>query len=229
MKKAILLTIALVFAFGLSGCSYNELTAKQQRVKSQWAGVETQLQRRGDLINNLAEAAKMAGVQEQEVFGKIAEARSKLLNAQQVQPQGADGDKTPEQKQAVLEANNNLGSALGRLLVLQEAYPVLRSNENFLKLQDELAGTENRIAVSRIDYNKSVEDYNTTRNSFPTVLTASLLGFKEEPYFKADEASKEAPKLDADSLRRKEAPPQQPAQPAPATNTAPAANTAPTR
>jgi LemA protein len=221
MKKAILLTIALVFAFGLSGCSYNELTAKQQKVKSQWAGVETQLQRRGDLINNLAEAAKMAGVQEQEVFGKIAEARSKLLNAQQVQPQGADGDKTPEQKQAVLEANNNLGSALGRLLVLQEAYPQLRSNENFLKLQDELAGTENRIAVSRIDYNKSVEDYNTTRNSFPTVLTASLLGFKEEPYFKADEASKEVPKIDSDSLRKKEAPPQ-PAQPAPATNTMPA-------
>ena len=225
MRRAILLTIALVFAFGLSGCSYNELTAKQQKVKSQWAGVETQLQRRGDLINNLAEAAKMAGVQEQEVFGKIAEARSKLLNAQQAQPQGADGDKTPEQKQAVLDANNGLGAALGRLLVLQEAYPQLRSNENFLKLQDELAGTENRISVARIDYNKSVEDYNTTRNSFPTVLTASLLGFKEEPYFKADEASKEAPKLDADSLRKKEAPPQ----PAPATNTAPAANTATNR
>jgi LemA protein len=220
MKKAILLTIALFFAFGLSGCSYNELTAKQQKVKSQWAGVETQLQRRGDLINNLAEAAKMAGVQEQEVFGKIAEARSKLLNAQQSQPQGSDGDKTPEQKQAVLEANNNLGSALGRLLVLQEAYPQLRSNENFLKLQDELAGTENRISVARIDYNKSVEDYNTTRNSFPTVLTASLLGFKEEPYFKADEASKEAPKLDADSLRKKDAPAQQ---------TAPAANTSTNR
>jgi len=216
MRRAILLTIALVFAFGLSGCSYNELTAKQQKVKSNWAGIETQLQRRGDLISNLAEAAKMAGVQEQEVFGKIAEARSKLLNAQQAQPQGSEGDKTPEQKQAVLEANNGLGAALGRLLVLQEAYPQLRSNENFLKLQDELAGTENRIAVSRIDYNKSVEDYNTTRNSFPTVITASLMGFKEEPYFKADEASKEVPKIDADSLRKKEAP----AQPAPATNTA---------
>lgn len=218
MKRAVLLTIALFFAFGLSGCSYNELTAKQQKVKSSWAGVETQLQRRGDLINNLAEAAKMAGVQEQEVFGKIAEARSKLLNAQQAAPASSDGDKTPEQKQAILEANSGLGSALGRLLVLQENYPVLRSNENFLKLQDELAGTENRISVARIDYNKSVEDYNTTRNSFPAVLTSGLLGFKEEPYFKADEASKEAPKLDADSLRKKEAPPQ--TAPAPATNTA---------
>ncbi len=216
MKKAILLTIALVFAFGLSGCSYNELTAKQQKVKSQWAGVETQLQRRGDLINNLAEAAKMAGVQEQEVFGKIADARSKLLNAQQAAPQSADGDKSPEQKQAILEANSGLGSALSRLLVLQENYPVLRSNENFLKLQDELSGTENRISVARIDYNKSVEDYNTTRNSFPTVVTASLVGFKEEPYFKADEASKEVPKLDSEALRKKDAPPQT----APATNTA---------
>jgi LemA protein len=203
MKKAILLTVALIFAFGLSGCSYNELTAKQQKVKSQWANVETQLQRRADLINNLAEAAKMAGVQEQEVFGKIAEARSRLLNTAQQPPQGTEGDKTPEQKQAILEANNGLGAALGRLLVLQENYPVLRSNENFLKLQDELAGTENRISVSRIDYNKAVEDYNTTRNSFPAVLTASMMGFKEEPYFKAEEGSTQAPKLDADSLREK--------------------------
>jgi LemA protein len=214
MRRAILLTFALVFAFGLSGCSYNDLTAKQQKVKSSWSGIETQLQRRGDLITNLAEAAKMAGVQEQEVFGQIADARSRLLNAQTAQPQGNEGDKTPEQKQAVLEANNGLGSALGRLLVLQENYPVLRSNEAFLKLQDELSGTENRIAVSRTDYNKSVEDYNTTRNSFPTVLTASLLGFKEEPYFRADEASKQVPKLDADSMRRN--PPAQQQQPAPA-------------
>lgn len=202
MKRALLVGIALFFAFGLSGCSYNDLTAKQQRVKSQWANIETQLQRRGDLIGNLAEAAKMAGVQEQEVFGNIAEARSKLLNAQQA-PAAAEGDKTPEQKQAILEANSGLGAALGRLLVLQENYPQLRSNEAFLKLQDELAGTENRISVARIDYNKSVEDYNVLRNSFPTVLTASLMGFKEEPFFKADEGAKQVPKLDADSLREK--------------------------
>lgn len=202
MKRAVLLTFVLFTAFGLSGCSYNELTRMQQRVKSQWAGVETQLQRRGDLITNLAEAAKMAGVQEQEVFGNIADARSRLLNAAQAPPQGEGGDKSPEQKQAVLQANENLGTALGRLLVLQENYPVLRSNEAFLKLQDELAGTENRIAVSRIDYNKAVEEYNTTRNSFPTVLTAGLFGFGEEPYFQAEESAKEVPKLDANSLRK---------------------------
>jgi LemA protein len=217
MKRAILLTLAVFFAFGLSGCSYNDLTAKQQKIKSSWANVESNLQRRGDLIGNLAEAAKMAGVQEQEVFGKIADARSTLLNAQQATPQGTDGDKTPEQRQAVLEANSGLGAALGRLLVLQENYPVLRSNESFLKLQDELAGTENRINVARIDYNKAVEDYNILRNSFPTVLTASMLGFKEEPYFKADPAKTEVPKLNADDLRKKENPP---TQPAPATNTA---------
>jgi LemA protein len=202
MRKTILLSIALLAAFASSGCSYNELTAKQQKVKGAWSGIETQLQRRGDLIYNLTEAAKMAGVQEQEVFGTIADARSRLLNAASAPAAGSDGDKTPEQKMAVLEANNGLGAALGRLLVLQENYPVLRSNEAFLKLQDELAGTENRISVARVDYNKSVEDYNTTRNSFPAVLTAGMLGFKEEPFFQADEGSKQVPKIDANSLRK---------------------------
>ncbi|MEZ5428411.1 MAG: LemA family protein [Pyrinomonadaceae bacterium] len=201
MKKFLLFTTILMIAFGLSGCSYNDLTAKQQKVKSSWSNVENQLQRRADLINNLAEAAKMAGVQEQEVFGKIAEARSKLLNTAKEAPQGADGDKTPEQKQAMLEANNSLGAALSRLLVLQENYPQLKSNENFLQLQNSIEGTENRLSVARTDYNNAVETYNTTRNQFPAVITASLFGFPEEPYFKADEGAKEAPKLDANTLR----------------------------
>jgi len=190
MRKAILLTIALVFAFGLSGCSYNDLTAKQQNVKGKWANVESSLQRRADLIPNLVKTAQTLGVQEQEVFGQIADARSRLINAAQAQPQGSDGDKTPEQKQAVLEANNSFGGTIGRLLSLQENYPQLRSSEAFLKVQDELSGTENRINVARTDYNQSVQDYNTTRNSFPAVLTASLLGFKEEPFFQADPSSR---------------------------------------
>lgn len=201
MKKFVLLTVALFAAFGLSGCSYNDLTAKQQKVKSQWSNVENQLQRRADLINNLAEAAKLAGVQEQEVFGKIAEARSKLLNTSKEAPQGNDGDKTPEQKQAMLEANNSLGAALSRLLVLQEAYPQLKSNENFLKLQDSVEGTENRLSTARTDYNTAVETYNTTRNQFPAVVTASLFGFPEEPYFKAEEGAKEVPKINSETLR----------------------------
>jgi LemA protein len=221
MKKAFLLTIVLFVAFGLSGCSYNDLTAKQQKVRSSWSAVESNLQRRADLIPNLVEAAKMAGIQEQEVFGKIADARSALLRAQKATPLGTEGDKSPEQRQAIIEANNGLSSAIGRLLVLQENYPQLRSNESFLKLQDDLSGTENRINTARIDYTKAVEEYNTLRNSFPTVVTASLMGFKEEPYFKADEAAKNVPKIDAESLRKKDEPK---SEPAPANTTAPAAN-----
>ena len=203
MKRAIILTTILAAAWLSGGCSYNELTGKQQNVRSKWSGVESALQRRADLIPNLVETAKMAGVQEQEVFGQIAEAKSRLLNATQAAPAGEDGDKTPEQKQAVIDANNTFGGTIGRLLSLQETYPNLRSTEAFMKVQDELAGTENRINTSRNDYNNAVQDYNTTRNSFPAVLTAGLLGFKEEPYFKADEGAKNVPTVgDANSLRR---------------------------
>lgn len=207
-RRLSLLALFIFVAATASGCSYNTLTSKQQNVKGKWANVETQLQRRADLINNLVESAKLAGIQEQEVFGKIAEARSRLLNAQQQAPQGEGGDKSPEQKQAVIDAANSFGGTIGRLLVLQENYPVLKSNENFLKLQDEVAGTENRIATARKDYNDGVQDYNTTRAQFPTVISAKLFGFKEEPYFKAEEGATQPPKIDSGSLRQ--------SQPAPA-------------
>ena len=200
-RLAILFGVAIL-ALTASGCGYNTLTTKHENVKGKFADVETQLQRRGDLLNNLAEAAKMAGVQEQEVFGKIAEARSRLLNATSQAPAGEGGDRTPEQKQAVIDADNSFGGTIGRLLVLQEAYPQLRSNEGFLKLQDEVAGTENRIATARKDYNAATQDYNTSRARFPTVISAKLFGFREEPYFHAEEAAKEVPKLDSNSLRR---------------------------
>ena len=201
-RRLAILFAVVVISFSASGCGYNTLTTKRENVKAKWSGVETQLQRRGDLINNLVEAAKMAGIQEQEVFGTIARARSQLLNATSQPPQGEAGDRTPEQKQQVIDAANQLGTTLGRLLVLQEAYPQLRSNENFMKLQDELAGTENRIAVSRNDYNTAVQDYNTTRARFPMVITAKLFGFAEEPYFRADEGAKQVPQINADSLRQ---------------------------
>ena len=167
----------------------------------------------------------MAAIQEQEVFGQIADARSKLLNAQQAAPAGADGDKSPEQKQAVIDANNSFGGTIGRLLSLQENYPQLRSNEGFMKVQDELSGTENRINTARLDFNDAVTRYNTTRNSFPAVITAGLLGFKEEPFFQAEPGAKTAPSVgNSNSLRR---PTTQPAAPAPA---APApANAAPAK
>ncbi len=200
-RLTILVGLALI-SLAASGCGYNTLTTKQQDVKAKWANVETQLQRRGDLINNLVESAKMAGIQEQEVFGQIATARSRLINATNQTPQGEGGDKSPEQKQAVIDAANSFGGTIGRLLVLNEAYPQLQSNQNFLALQNEIAGTENRVAVARNDYNTSVQDYNTTRSRFPTVISAKLFGFKEEPYFRADEASKQVPQINANSLRR---------------------------
>ncbi len=220
MKRAILICVVAVFGFALSGCSYNELTAKQQNVKGKWANVESALQRRADLIPNLMTAAQTAGVQEQEVFGQIAEARSRLLNAQQQAPAGENGDRTPEQRQQIIDAANSFGGTIGRLLSLQESYPQLRSVEAFMNVQTELAGTENRINVSRQDFNTAVQDYNTTRNSFPAVLTAGLLGFKEEPFFQAQPGTETAPQLpDPNSIRRN----QNGVAPAPAAN-APASN-----
>ena len=186
--------------FGFSGCSYNSLIAEQQQVKGAWADVESQLQRRADLVPNLIRTAQMVGVQEQEVFGQIAEARSRLLNATGAAPVN---DKTPEQRQAVIDAANSFGGTVGRLLSLQESYPQLRSSEAFMKVQDELSGTENRIATKREDYNKKVIAFNTMRNQFPAVITASLLGFKEEPFFKAEEGAKQVPDVgDPNSLRK---------------------------
>lgn len=201
-RRILLLASLILMSVAASGCGYNTLQTKQQNVKASWSNVESQLQRRSDLINNLIETAKLAGVQEQEVFGQIAQARSQLLNATSAQPQGENGDKSPEQKEAVINANNSFGGTIGRLLSLQENYPQLRSQENFMKAQDEVAGTENRIATSRKDYNDAAQDYNTSRGNFPMVIAAKLYGFKEEPYFKADEGSRQAPRINSESLRR---------------------------
>ena len=204
MKTRRLLLVALVASAALaaSGCGYNTLTAKQQNVRRSWADVESRLQRRADLVPNLVAAAQSAGIQEQEVFGQIAEARSRLINATGAPPQGEGGDKTPEQRQAVIDAANSFGGTVGRLLSLQQSWPQLRSSELFMRVQDELSGTENRINVAREDYNAAVSDYNTTRNSFPTVIGAKIYGFKEEPYFKAEEGARQAPRIDPNVMRR---------------------------
>ena len=200
-RRMLLLAFVAFVSMTASGCGYNTLQSKQQMVKAKWADIESQLQRRADLIPNIVSAAQMSGIQEQEVFGQIAQARSRLLNATGAQPQGEGGDKSPEQKQAVIDAANSFGGTVGRLLSLQESYPQLRSNEGFMKLQDSLEGTENRIATSRKDYNDSVNDYNTTRGNFPTVISAKIFGFKEEPYYKADEGSRQAPRIDPNVMR----------------------------
>jgi LemA protein len=201
-RRLMILFAVVLISISASGCGYNTLTTKHENVKGKWANVETQLQRRADLLGNLTQAAMMAGVQEQEVFGAIARARSQLLNGIQQAPQGEGGDRSPEQKEQIINAANSLGGVMGRLLVLQENYPQLKSNENFRALQDEVAGTENRIATARKDYNDSVQDYNTTRARFPTVISAKLFGFKEEPYFRAEEGAEKPPQINANSLRQ---------------------------
>lgn len=203
-RRMLLLAAVMLVAFTSGGCGYNTLVQKQQNVRRSWSDVESNLQRRADLIPNLIATAQSAGVQEQEVFGQIADANSRLINAEKAAPQGTDGDKTPEQKQAVIDAANSFGGTVGRLLSLQQTWPQLRSSEAFMKVQDELAGTENRINVARQDYNAAVQDYNTSRGQFPMVIAARMYGFKEEPYFKADASATQAPRIDPNAMRRPE-------------------------
>jgi LemA protein len=158
------------------------MVRKDETVKSAWAQVDVVLQRRADLIPNLVETVKGIAAQEQTVFHDIASARAALLGAQ-----------TPADK---IAANGQLDNALGRLLAVVENYPVLKSNESFLKLQDELAGTENRIAVERKRYNDAVQDYNTYIGLFPNDIFARWAGFqRNNAYFNASESSREAPKV----------------------------------
>src|SRR5258706_4467073 len=159
----------------------NQMAIKREAVNAAWAQVDVLLQRLVDFIPNLVETVKGFAAQEQTVFGDIAKARSALLGA-----------RSPAEK---IAANGQLDSALGRLLVIVENYPQLRSNENFLRLQDELAGTENRIAVERRRYNEAVQDYNTFISVFPNSLVANLGGFTpNDAYFKTEEGARQAPK-----------------------------------
>jgi LemA protein len=178
---AIILLVVL-FAFGQYVSVKNNLVKKNEDVKAAWSQVDIVLQRRADLIPNLVETVRGYAKQEQTVFGDIAKARSQLLSAG-----------TPEQK---ISANAQLDGALGRLLVIVENYPNLKSNENFLRLQDELAGTENRISVERQRYNDTLKDYNVYVQQFPNSIFASSLGFKPNTaYFAASEGSREVPKV----------------------------------
>jgi LemA protein len=178
---AVLLVIALLVGSSFVG-RRNQMAIKREAVNAAWAQVDVVLQRRADLIPNLVETVKGYAVQEQVVFGEIAKARSALLGAS-----------TPADK---IAANGQLDSAIGRLLVLVENYPQLKSNENFLRLQDELAGTENRIAIERRKYNEVVQDYNTNIATFPNSLVASLGGFtRNDAYFKTQEGARQAPKV----------------------------------
>lgn len=173
--------IALV-AWTASGCSYNALTTEEEAIKAQWGQVENQLQRRNDLIPNLVETVKGYAAQEREVFQAVADARAKMAGAT-----------TPAEK---IDAANAESSALSRLLVVVENYPQLKSNENFMRLQDELAGTENRLSTERMRYNERIQAYNTRTRTFPSNLTAKVFGFKAYPYFDAPTGAEAVPKVD---------------------------------
>jgi LemA protein len=187
MSKGLIVIIVLILialaVFGQYVSVRNALVTKNEAVKASWSQVDIVLQRRADLIPNLVETVKGIAKQEQTVFGDIAKARSQLLSAG-----------TPSEK---IAANQQLDGALGRLLAIAENYPQLKSNENFLRLQDELAGTENRIAVERKRYNDTLQDYNTYIQKFPANIFARWAGFKpNEAYFTAAEGSRQVPKVD---------------------------------
>jgi LemA protein len=204
MKTALIVLVVLVLialvAFGQYVGVRNDLVTKNEAVKAAWSQVDIVLQRRADLIPNLVETVKGFAGQEQKVFGDIAAARSRLLSA------GTPSDK--------IAANQQLDGAIGRLLLVVENYPQLKSNENFLRLQDELAGTENRIAVERKRYNDALQDYNTYVQKFPNNIYAGWAGFKpNEAYFTATEESRQVPKV---NFSAPGAAPQAAPQPAPA-------------
>jgi LemA protein len=191
MKALIAIGIVVLLLF-VCGSSYigakNQMVTKNEAVKAAWSQVDIVLQRRADLIPNLVETVKGFALQEQTVFGDIAKARSRLLSAT-----------SPSDK---IAANGQLDGAIGRLLVVVENYPQLKSNENFLRLQDELAGTENRIAVERKRYNDSLQDYNTYIGLFPNSFWAGIAGFKRnDAYFAANEGARTAPKVDFGGVR----------------------------
>ena len=176
----VVVLILVIAGMSLAGI-YNRLVAQDQQVKAAWAQVQNVLQRRADLIPNLVETVKGYATHEKEVFENVAAARSRLAGAT-----------SPREAAA---ANAGLTSALGRLLAIAENYPALKANENFMRLQDELAGTENRIAVERMRYNEAVQAFNTSIKRFPTNFLARMLGFSEKEYFEAEAGAQEAPKV----------------------------------
>jgi len=189
--------VVVVLLLGVVGISsYNSLVTKKQDIDAKWSEVQNQMQRRADLIPNIVSTVKGIAGLEERVFTKIAEARSQLLTTIQ------NPNSTTEEK---IAADQNLTTAMrdggllgtgGRFLSITENYPQLRANESFMKLQDELSGTENRLATARRDYTLSAQEYNTARSKFPMVLFASLMGFKAQPYFQADPGAQQVPKVD---------------------------------
>lgn len=190
-KIKYIIIIAVLSVFTLSSCGYNSMVNKEEDVTAQWAQVENAYQRRADLIPNLVSTVKGYASHEQETFTAVVDARAKATQVT-VNPE----ELTEEKIQEFQKAQGQLGSALGKLLMIRENYPELKANENFLSLQDELAGTENRIAVARNRFNEAARDYNQYIRRFPHVIYAGMFGFKKKGYFEADEGAQTAPIVD---------------------------------
>lgn len=186
VSRLALVTLLFVLSVSsLSGCGYNAIQTMDETVNTQWAQVENQLQRRADLIPNLVKVAKGYAKQEKEIFTNIANARARLGGALQ--------NDDPE---AAAEASAAMNSTLSRLLVVMENYPQLKSDQQFTRLMDELAGTENRLAVARMDYNQAVSQYNSYIRQFPNNVTANVIQAKPRKYFNAPESSNQVPEVD---------------------------------
>lgn len=192
MKRTLLTIVgALALVVSMSGCGYNTMVSLDEDVKAKWNQVETQYQRRSDLIPNLVNTVKGAAKFEQTTLTQVTEARAKATQVT------VDPDKlTPENIEKFQAAQGQVSQALGRLLMVTENYPELKATEQFRDVSAELSGTENRIAVARKDFNTAIQTYNTKIRSFPTNLTAGMFGFKQKTGFKADAGAEKAPKVE---------------------------------
>ncbi|MCJ8208800.1 LemA family protein [Mucilaginibacter sp. RS28] len=190
MKKLFTVIFAFAAVMSLSSCSYNSIVKMDEDTKAKWGTVQSQYQRRADLIPNLVATVKGVANFEKSTLTAVTEARAKATSIQ-VDPTKL----TPENVQKYQEAQGQLSTALGRLLVASENYPNLKANENFTNLQAQLEGTENRISVARMDFNNSVQSYNSKIREFPANLTAKMFGFTPKGYFQADANAQAAPKV----------------------------------
>lgn len=189
MSKSIIVIVVILLIGGMFGCSsYNGLVQKDETVNEAWAKVQSQYQRRADLIPNLVNTVKGAADFEKSTLTAVIEARAKATSIQLTPDQ-----LTPENMQKFQAAQDQLGGALSRLLVSVERYPDLKANQNFLELQAQLEGTENRIAVARNDFNTTVKDYNQSVRTFPNAIFAGIFGFNVKGFFEASQASQNAP------------------------------------
>lgn len=197
--KSFALLFLLFVSFNFYGCGYNKLVSMEENVNSAWSQVENQYQRRSDLIPNLVKTVQGSADFEKSVLTEVTEARSRVGQIKL----SADDLSDPQKFQQFQQAQDQLSSALSRLLVVAENYPTLKSNENFLQLQSQLEGTENRISVERRRFNETVQQYNTEVRSFPTLVFAKIFGFKDKEYFRSTPGSEKAPDVNFDFNKEK--------------------------